>query len=196
MSFDGIKWQPHARVDKYSPEVVSDLSELLGSETTSADLTRMSITPNRVTEVDGNLLTTVGLSRITSLIVGAGGTAFSNGNAVIGVGTSSTGEVVGNTALGGDGNASTARYNACDATYPSASNGVITAVATFDSGEANFAWNEWCWGVVPATITEGATFASLSSTGTAEVMLNRKTATMGTKASGGVWVFTTTVTLS
>lgn len=194
MNHDSIKWQPHARVDKYSPEVVRELTEHLGYEPTSADFARLSITPNRVLEIDGNLLTTAGLGRITSLIVGAGGTTFSNTNAAIGVGTSSTGELVGNTALGGDGNASTARYNACDATYPSASAGVITAVATYDSGEANFAWNEWCWVIAPATITEGATLASLSS-GT-EVMLNRKVASMGTKGSGATWVFTTTVTLS
>lgn len=192
--FDGIKWQPHAHIDKYSPEVVRELTEFLGYTPTSADFKRFSVDPRAVTEVEGNLLTTAGLSRITSLIIGGGGTAFSNTNAAIGVGTSSTGEVVGNTALGGDGNASTARYNACDATYPSAVNGVITAVATYDTGEANFAWNEWCWVIAPATITEGATLASLSSG--SEVMLNRKTASMGTKASGATWVFTTTVTLS
>lgn len=192
--FDGIKWQPHAHIDKYSPEVVRELTEFLGHSPTSADFARFSVNPKSVTEVSGNLLTTAGLSRITNLIIGGGGTAFNSSNSAIGVGTSSTGEVVGNTALGGDGNASTARYNTTDNTYPSASNGVITAVATFDTGEANFAWNEWCWVVAPATITEGATMASLSS-GT-EVMLNRKTATMGTKASGAIWVFTTTVTLS
>lgn len=194
MNFDGIKWQPHARIEKYNPAVVRELTDFLGYEPTSIDFARYNVNPNQVVEVDGNLLTTAGLSRITSLIVGAGGTAFSNTNAAIGVGTSATGEVVGNTALGGDGNASTARYNACDATYPSAVNGVITAVATYATGDANFAWNEWCWVIAPATITPGATLASLSA-GT-EVMLNRKTASMGTKAAGATWVFTTTVTLS
>lgn len=191
---DSIKWQPHARVEKYSPQVVRELTEFLGYEPTSADFERMSIIPNTVLEVDGNLLTTAGLGRITALIVGAGGQAFSNTNAAIGVGTSSTGELVANTALGGDGNASTARYNACDATYPSASGGVITAVATYVSADANFAWNEWCWVIAPATITPGATLASLSAS--SEVMLNRKVASMGTKGSGATWVFTTTVTLS
>ena len=195
MSFDGIKWEPHARVEKYSPEVVRELTEFLGYEPDSADFARLSITPQAVTEVSGNLLTTAGLSRITSLIIGGGGTAFSSANSAIGVGNSSTAATVADVALGANATAN-ARYNATDATYPSASNGVITAVATFDTGEANFAWNEWCWVAAAATITEGTTIASLSSTGTAEVMLNRKVASMGTKAAGATWVFTTTVTLS
>jgi hypothetical protein len=193
MSLDGIKWQPHARIEKYDAADVVELTRVLGHEPSAEELRALGADP-RILEVSGNLLTTAGLSRITSLIIGGGGTTFSNGNAAVGVGTSSTGELVGNTALGGDGNASTARYNAADATYPSASNGVITVQATFDSGEANFAWNEWCWVIAPATITEGATLASLSSG--SEVMINRKVASMGTKASGASWVFTTTVTLS
>jgi hypothetical protein len=123
------------------------------------------------------------------LIIGGGGTAFSNGNAAVGVGNSSTSAAAGDTALLG-----TARYNAADATYPQQSNGVITVQATFDTGEANFAWEEWCWVIAPSPITEGATLTSLSS-GT-EVMLNRKVASMGTKGPGSSWVFTTTVTLS
>jgi hypothetical protein len=191
-NFDGIKWKPHARIEKYSAADVEEMTRVLGHEPNAEEMRALGADPT-ILEVSGNVLTTVGLNRITSLIIGAGGTAFSNGNAAVGVGTSSTGEVAGNTALGGDGNSSTARYNAADATYPQQSNGVITVQATFDSGEANFAWNEWCWVIAPATITEGATLTSLSS-GT-EVMLNRKTASMGTKASGASWVFTTTVTL-
>jgi hypothetical protein len=195
MTIDGIKWQPHARIEKYDAADVMELTRVLGYEPSAEELRNLGADP-RILEVSGNQLMTAGLNRITSLIIGAGGTAFSNTNAAVGVGTSTTAENPSQLALGGDGNASTARYNAADGGYPSQSNGVITVQATFDSGEANFAWNEWCWVIAPATITEGATLNSLSSTGTAEVMINRKVASMGTKASGASWVFTTTVTLA
>jgi hypothetical protein len=193
MSHDGIKWQPHARIEKYSAADVAEMTRVLGHEPSAEEMRALGADPT-ILEVSGNLLTTAGLNRITSLIIGGGGTAFSNGNAAVGVGTSSTAEATNQTGLLGDGNSSTARYNAADASYPQQSNGVITVQATFDSGEANFAWNEWCWVIAPATITEGNAIAGLSS-GT-EVMINRKVASMGTKASGAQWVFTTTVTLS
>ena len=43
-----------------------------------------------VVTADGNLLTTAGLARITSLIIGGGGQAASNGSAGLGVGDTST----------------------------------------------------------------------------------------------------------
>lgn len=188
--FDDIKWQPHAHIDKYSPEVVRELTEFLGYEPTSADFARLTIDPNRVTEVEGNLLTTAGLQRVTNLIIGSGAAAFNATQAIVGVGDSATGEVVGNTTLGANG--ANARYQLVDS-VPTAVNGVITAVMTVTTGNGNFAWNEWCWAIATGTITAGNTLASV---GTSPQMLNRKTASMGTKAAGATWVFTTTVTLS
>jgi hypothetical protein len=52
--------------------------------------------------------------------------------------------------------------------------------SSFADGEANWVWNEW------------ATFNAASG---ATSMLNRKVASMGTKASG-VWTLTVTLTLT
>lgn len=194
---DGIKWSPHARIEKYSPEVVEELTRILGYEPTSHDFARFSADPESVTEVDGNILVSTGISNITNLIIGGGGQALTNARSICGVGATATAEVIGNTALGSDG--ASAYYQGFDATYPTrttvtATNDTLNVVATFASGNANFAWNEWCWATSTAgTITPGAT---LTSVATGTQLVNRKTASMGTKASGASWVFTTTVKIS
>lgn len=192
---DGLNWFAYARVDKYAPEVVQELTNYLGYEPKMADFQVQGADAYGSVESAGNLLVTVGLNRIGNLIIGSGAAAFNNAQAVTGVGSSATGAVVGNTALGGDGSTTTAYYQGADASNPTQSNGVITNVNTFASGNANFAWNEWAWGVATGTITPGGTFASV---GTSPVLLNRKVpgSSLGTKASGAVWVLTTTVTLS
>lgn len=189
MSLDGIKWQPYAHVAKYDANVVRELTEFLGYEPKAADYARLSIKPHDEAESYGNLLTTAGLNHITGLIIGNGAAAFNGTQSVVGVGNSSTAAAVSDTALLG-----TAWYQEVDGAGPTRSNGVITAISTFASADANFAWNEWCWVVATGTITPTATFANIGST--SEQMLNRKVASLGTKASGASWVFTTTVTLS
>lgn len=192
---DGLNWFAYARVDKYAPEVVDELTSFLGYEPKMADFQLHSADSFGSSEAAGNLLVTTGLNRITNLIIGAGGAAFNNAQAITGVGSSATTAVVGDTHLGGDGSTTTAYYQGADASNPTQSNGVITCVNTFATGNANFAWNEWGWGVATGTITPGGTFASV---GTSPVFLNHKVpgSSLGTKASGAVWVLTTTVTLS
>lgn len=197
MSNDGFKWNAYARIDKYSPEVVRELTQYLGYEPKSADFKRLSVDANSITEVDGNILVTGGLGNLTNLFFGGGGDAFSNAKAIVGVGDSSTAAAAAQTDL----QASTNKYfQGVDASNPTrvtttVTNDAVQAIATFASGNANFAWNEWCWAVTTTgTITGNATLASVSS-GT-ETMLNRKVASMGTKGSGSSWVFTTKVTFS
>lgn len=189
MSADAITWTPHVRVNKFEPATVAELTDLLGHEPTGADLLHLQkhegLVPDDVAEETGNLLTTVGLNRITNLIVGGGGAAFTNSQAIIGVGSVSTAAVVGDTALGGNGSTTTAYYQGADATYPTQANGLITCYSTFASGVANFTWNEWCFGIATGTITPGGTLASV---GTSPIMLNHKApASLGTKAAGSSW---------
>ncbi len=68
-----------------------------------------------------------------------------------------------------------------DATFPTHTGGTNSAVfsATFGSGTANFAWNEWA-------VFNGST---------GNTMLNRKVASLGTKATGS-WQLQVTLTLS
>ena len=112
---------------------------------------------------------------LASLAAGAGGTAFNNANAYIGVGDSTTAHAFTQTDL----QAATNKFRkAMDATYPQVAANVLTYRATFGTSEANFAWQEW--GVFNA-----------SSGGT---MMNRKVESLGTKTSSQSWQFTVTIT--
>ncbi|MFJ5231040.1 hypothetical protein ACIQBJ_14235 [Kitasatospora sp. NPDC088391] len=86
---DGIKWQPRARVLKYGPETVAEITKDIGHEPTGPDLrmleARYGLKRDSVAEAEGNLLTTAGLNRITSLIIG-GGQALVNNRSLGGVG--------------------------------------------------------------------------------------------------------------
>ena len=122
-------------------------------------------------------LTDAGRNHLVQAGIGAGVTAFSNANAYIGVGDSSTAFSAAHTDL----QASTNKLRkAMDATYPSGASNVIAFRSTFATGDANYAWNEW------------AIFNALSS-GT---MLSRKVESLGTKTSSQTWQFTATLTFT
>lgn len=185
---DGIDWHAHALVEKYNEPIVRELTEYLGYEPNSADYARLGIKPDDTAEADRNLLTTAGLNRITNLIIGGGGTAFTNTTGRTGVGNSTTAAAVGQTDLQASSGSSNRWFQVADSSYPQQANGVLTMKSTFASADGNFAWEEWCWDIGTATVSSGATVSAN--------MLNRKVASLGTKASGASWVFTTTVTLS
>lgn len=158
-------WSVVWRVDKYRGEV-----------TLADDGRTIRETPYEVVEGKGNLLLNAGISLMLDLLIGAGGTTYSNANAYIGVGDSSTSASASQTDLQA---ATNKLRKAMDATYPSRSAQTLTFRSTFGGSDANFAWNEWI-------------IANAAAAGTA---LNRKAESLGTKASG-TWVFTVTVTLS
>lgn len=194
---DGIKWQAHARIEKYSPEVIEELSRILGHEPKAQDFVAYSADPTTVTEVDGNLITTLGLGNFTSLLIGSGGdplTGTSSGRSFVGVGNGTTAAAVGDTDLSG----ASKYFNTFDANptrvTTTVTNDTVQGVSTFGSSVANHAWEEWGWCTTTAgTITPGTSMAVSSGT---EQLINHKVAAMGTKASGSSWVFTTTVKLS
>jgi hypothetical protein len=198
MAGDGIKWNAFARVEKYSPEVVEELTRILGYEPKAADFARFSADPYAVTEVDGNLITTTGLGNLTSLLIGSGGnplTGTTSGRAFVGVGNGTTAAAVGDTDLGG----ASKYYNPFDSNparvTTTVTNDAVEGVSTFGTSVANHAWDEWGWFTTTSgTLTAGTTLTSVSA-GT-ESMVNHKIAAMGTKASGASWVFTTKVTFS
>lgn len=196
MAGDGIKWNMTAKVIKYEPDTVERLTAQLGHEPTGYHIRHLEslglLVPDDITDVPGNLLVTAGLNRITNLIIGGGGTPLAHADAIVGVGNSSTTEVIGNTALGADGTAN-AYYQQADSGYPTQSNGTINVTCTYQSTIANFTWAEWCWAVASGTLTAGTTLASV---GTSPVMLNRKTQSLGTKSSGAIWSLAATLTLS
>lgn len=190
MSNDGITWSPYVHVAKYSPEQVASIAAALGYEPTAEDFKTLGIVPSETAEARGNLLTTAGLQRITNLIIASGAQGLTATRTAVGVGATNTAATLVDTALGANGGS--AWYQVVDGA-PTAVNGVLTCVTTFNTTTANFAWNEWCWAITNGAITPGATLASIATT---PQMLNHKIVSLGTKVSGSVWVFTTTITLA
>lgn len=183
---DGIHWSPSLRVDKYDDDMTAFARARVGHKPSGAELARLC-KPFETIEKHGNLLTTAGLNRITSLIIGGGGTAVTNTTARIGVGDTNTAAAVGNTDLAAAAGSTHRWFQIMDATYPQQSNGVITLRATFATGDGNFAWAEVGTDVGTATVSSGNTVAAL--------LLNRFVQSLGTKVSGS-WVLTETITLS
>jgi hypothetical protein len=124
--------------------------------------------PDDVVSAKDNLLLNDGINLMLDLLIGAGGTAFTNGNSFIGVGDSTAAAAATQDALQASG-------------YPSVVAQTVTFRSIWASGDGNFAWNEW-------TISN-----SNSDSGT---NLNRKVAALGTKAAGSSWTLTVTITVS
>ena len=148
--------------------------------------------PEEAVEIEGNLLLNEGIQRFEDLTMIAtvtsnqvAGNPWSNANAYLGVGDSSTAEAATQTEL----QAATNRfYKAMNATYPSRSSQTVSFQSDFTSTEANYVWAEWA-------IAAGATTASGSGFTTGTTNLNRKVAALGTKSTG-TWTLTAQVTFS
>jgi hypothetical protein len=180
-------WKAHASVAKYSPDQVAWATKRMGYEPQGHRLSLLFRDPeDGVTEEPGNLMVTVGLNLLTSLLEGGAGTPFAHADAIVGVGAGTTGALIGDTALTDD-NSSNAYYQQADSSYPTQSNGTITCNCTFASGNANYAWQEWCLATGSGGITAGT---HLSAVATSVTMLNHKVTSLGTKVSGASWVFT------
>lgn len=119
--------------------------------------------------IDGNVILDEGAPEFWKLIGGIAATAFSNANARLGVGDSTTAEAAAQTGLQA---ATNKLYKAMEAGFPSVSGRTITWRAIFGGTEANFAWQEF-------TVASGADDTAVN--------LNRKVSNQGTKASGQVW---------
>jgi len=185
---DSIRWLPVARVEKWDADQLAFVQRKTGLLAPTGDILAAHVRPYEVVEAEGNLLTTAGLNRITSLIIAAGGQAATNTSARLGVGNSTTAAAVGQTDLQAAAGAANRQFKIMDATYPTQSNGVLTFKSTFPTTEANFAWEEWCVDIGTPTVADGTTVNAL--------MLNRKVQALGTKTSAGTWALTATVTLS
>lgn len=188
---DFIRWgRPHLRVDKFDDDQVAWVRGKLDApasfEPSGAALLE-HVKPYDAIEVAGNLLTTAGLNRLTSLLIGGGGQALTNTAARIGVGNSSTAAAVGQTDLQAAAGSANRWFQVMDATYPQQSNGVVTLRSTFATGDGNFVWAEVGTDIGTPTVSSGNTVAAL--------LLNRFVQALGTKASGS-WVLTETITIS
>jgi hypothetical protein len=172
---EAARWRVHTAIAKFDGDWTAE--QLDAGDAGS---------PFEVVEDEGNLLLIGGVSALFECLIGNGTataaqalTFFNNGNARLGVGTSSTAEADTQTALQTAG-----VFKAMDATYPqhtdstgTAGSKTITFRATFASADANQVWAEW-------GIDNGTR------------LLNRKVAANGTKASGQTWQFTVTITIA
>lgn len=161
-----IRWRCTTRLDKYrgprTPDKVPYASEV----------------------VEGNMLMYGGASALWDRLINSSPTVteFDGTNGYIGVGDSSTAEAATQTDL----QASTNKHREILDAAPTHTDGTgdgaqtVSFVATFETGDANFAWEEW--GIFNA-----------SSGGR---MLNRKVQSFGTKTSSDSWVLTITLTLA
>lgn len=170
---DDIKWRVRWQVEKFEGDFASD-----------AEIREAGVEPYEVIEGEGNLLVFGGASALWDLLIGAANVAaYSNANAHIGVGDSSTAAAATQTDLQA---ATNKLRKAMEASYPDHTDGTadgaddIVFRSVFGTSEANFAWEEW----------------AVFNHATTGRMLNRKVASLGTKASGSTWTFTVTLTLS
>ena len=155
---DKAKWKTKWLIEKYHGNAI--LENLFATES-----------------VDGNLLLNEGITALLTLLIVVSETAFSNANARIGVGDSSTAASASQTDLQA---ATNKTYKAMDDTYPQVSGQTVTFRSTFGTTDGNHAWAEF-------VIDNGAG---------ASKTLNRKVENHGTKASGDSWVISATITIS
>lgn len=170
-----LVWGVRTRIQRFDGDL-GELIAALGKIKGEAEFARTN-RPYDEQIVEGNLLVTVGIQALEDLLIGAGGTAYNNANARIGVGDSSTAAAIGQTDLQA---ATNKLRKAMDATFPSRSGTTVSFKSSFTSGEANFAWQEWA-------IFNSAT----ANTG----MLNRKVESLGTKSTG-TWTLQTDISIS
>lgn len=185
---DSARWRCHARLDKYDPDQVAWLSNRSGILDPPGDLFALVGITAEVLEVDGNLLLTAGLNRLTSLLIAGGGQALTNTASRLGAGNSNTAEAVGQTDLQAAAGSANRWFQTMDATYPQQSNGVVTLKSTFGGSDGNFQWQEWGTDIGTPTVSSGNTVNA--------VLLNRKVQSLGTKVSPAVWALTATITIA
>jgi hypothetical protein len=121
-------------------------------------------------------LTNAGRDLIAQMLVGEAVTAFNAANAYLGAGNSNSAFAQSQTDLVG---ASKFR-KAMNGTFPQRAANVLTFQATFATGDANYAWEEW----------------GVFNNASAGTMLQRKVETLGTKTSAQSWQITADLTVT
>ena len=137
------------------------------------------VEPYEIIEGEDNCLLNSGIDEIWDLVTGVVTGAdhiFDNTAAQIGVGDSATAADATQTDLQAAVNKA---YEGMEGGFPTSTAQKITCKSSFGSADANYVWNEW--------VVKQATSAKC---------INRKVASMGTKASGSTWTLEITITLS
>ena len=109
---------------------------------------KAGLPPDEVVERKDNLLLNDGIEALLQLLTATGGTAFSSGNAYIGVGDSTTAATASQTGLQASSNKD---YQGMESGYPLVTGQTVTFRSIWASAEGNFDWNEWTVANGPAT---------------------------------------------
>lgn len=200
---DLAREQGHMFVQRWDDDQTAWASRKLGGEAlghrgfvqpNNRDFHRLGVKPYSETWTsESNLITTAGWGRVLTLALAGGGTAYDATHTRIGVGTATAAASASQTDLSAaSATASGSREwqlvtgvgTTGGATGSTAAQ--LTFVATFGTGNANFAWQEW--GIDQGTASGwGAVSGAL---------LNRAVSSQGTKASGTTWTATTVLSFT
>lgn len=180
-----LGWAPRLTLRKYDERATRTVERRSIHRPTDEDFAELRLSPYEERVTDGNLLTTAGIGRIATLLTAGTGNLISTTTARVGAGNSSTAEAIGQTDLQAAAGSTNRWFQTCTVTIPS---NVLTFAATFASADGNFAWAEWGIDIGTATVTSGNTVNA--------VLLNRKVASNGTKASGQTWTATASIQFS
>lgn len=195
----GVEHFTQAWVRKFSPDQTAYArakSHLIAPQL--ADFEALGMVPEDGVEYrEGNLITTAGLGRLTSFLIGTGSlVGFTATTTRIGVGDSTTAAAAADTDLGAAAGSTHRWFQIVDSAptrvTTTVTNDAVQAVATFASGDGNFAWQEWAFNLGTATPTSSATVDASAGAN----FFNHKIASFGTKASGASWAFTAKITFS
>jgi len=166
---DSKEWGVVATVEKWN--VASDRAK--------------GLPPDDTVSVEDNLLLNGGIADLLNSLCGLASPAVYGTASYIGVGTSTTSALASHTGL--QAGTSERSYKAMEsASFPSLAGQTMTWKSVWGSADGNFAWEEW-------SIRSASSGTGGEDTGTA---LNRKVASLGTKASGSEWTLTVTITVS
>ena len=140
--------------------------------------------PDDTITTEDNLLLNGGIQNLLDLLCGLGSVTVYGTGRYIGVGTSTSAAAAGQAGL--QAGTSARDYQAMESGFPDRTDQTMTWKSVWGSAEGNFAWEEW-------SIRSASSGTGGEATGTA---LNRKVASLGTKASGSEWTLTVTITVS
>jgi hypothetical protein len=176
----------HWRVQRWDAEQTSWVARKTGREPHAIDFQTFGVTPYRVSEVVGNLITNAGWTRLMNLLTNQGATqALDATHARIGVGNSNTAEAYTDTDLGAAAGSANRWFQLVSGAGTLGTR-TLAFSATFASGDGNFAWNEF-----------GLDFGTASGNTVTAPLFNHKAGiAQGTKASGQSWTATATITFS
>ncbi len=176
---DKVSWRAHWRLIKFKDPTQQIAQALQAGMPTPQAIGKYGEAFAGNEEFESNIALNEGLQELIDIICGLGTpTKWDNTNARLGVGDSNTAESASQTGLQA---ATNKTFKAMDTGYPQRSNQTAEWRATFGSGDANYAWEEYT--VVNASDDAGKN-------------LNRKVSSKGTKASGETWTLSVQVTFS